>query len=143
MEPLDLTKHPPRSPSVRLAGLIMLPRTIDKLRASLPGGNVGPYYIRGFSAIMLEQLGIEESALRDAVANAKTDDEVADWVRAHSDPSKYDEINAFLRKRRIADRVDDPDFMARYPSITALSLPHEMPLIDMLEHDDRFMFESR
>ncbi len=53
MDALDLTTHPPRSPNLRLGGLLMLARTIDKLRASLPGGNLGVYYIRGFSATML------------------------------------------------------------------------------------------
>ncbi len=143
MEPLDLTARPPRSPSVRLGGLTMLPRTIDKLRASLPGGQLGAYYIRGFSAMLLGELGIDEETLRSVVAKAKDEDEVAAWVREHSDPSRYDEINALLRKRRIADRLDDAEFVARYPSITALSLPHDMPLIDMLDYDDRWMFERR
>lgn len=138
MDALDLSARPPRSPSERLGGLIMLGRTIDKLRASLPGGNLGPYYIRGFSATLLEELGIDEETLRGVVAGAKNDDEVAAWVREHSDPSRYDEINAMLRKRTIADRIDDPEWRERYP-ITA-SLPREMPLIEMLDHDDRATF---
>jgi hypothetical protein len=40
MDPLDLTVTPPRSPYQMLEGLYMLPRTIDKLRAKLPGGIV-------------------------------------------------------------------------------------------------------
>ena len=139
MDALDLTARPPRSSSEQLGGLIMLGRTIDKLRATLPGGNPGVYYIRGFSATMLKELGIEEDALRDVVARADSDDDVVAWVREHSDPSRYDEINALLRKRRIADRIDDADFVARYPVIA--SLPPEMPLIEMLDHDDRAMFE--
>lgn len=118
----------------------MLARTVDKLRASLPGGNLGVYYIRGFSATLLLELGIDEATLRDAVARAQSDDEVVGWVRGHSDPSRYDEINALLRSRRIADRIDDPEFVARYP-ITA-TLPREMPLLDMLDRDDRAMFAS-
>ena len=118
----------------------MLARTIDKLRASLPGGNLGVYYIRGFSATLLTQLGISEDELREVVARAKDDDEVVAWVRAHSDPSKYDAINALLRERRIADRLDDEEFRGRYPIIA--SLPGEMPLLDMLDHDDRSMFEK-
>lgn len=143
MEPLDLSTRPPRSPGERLGGLIMLGRTIDKLRASLPGGKLGAYYIRGFSATLLKELGIDEETLRGVVAHAKDENEVAGWVREHSDPARYDEINALLRKRKIADRVDDADFVARYPSIAALSLPHDMPLIDMLDYDDRYMFEKR
>jgi len=140
MDALDLTKRPPRSPSERLGGLLMLARTIDKLRATLPGGNIGAYQIPGFSARLMERLGIEEAALREVVAGAKSDDDVVAWVRAHSDPSHYDEINEGLRKRRVADRINDADFNERYPS--AKSLPLDMPLIEMLDHDDRAMFEK-
>ncbi|MBV9971796.1 MAG: DUF5069 domain-containing protein, partial [Candidatus Eremiobacteraeota bacterium] len=68
MEPLDLSKRPPRSPKLELDGLTMLPRTIDKIRATLPGGNLGPYRIAGFSQRMLDAIGVTEEQLRDAVA---------------------------------------------------------------------------
>ncbi len=138
MNALDLATRPPRSPNERLGGLLMLARTIDKLRATLPGGNLGSYQIPGFSARLMSELGIEESALRDQIARASGDDEVVAWVREHSDPSRYDEINAVLRRRRIADRIDDPEFKAKYPVVT--SLPPEMPLLDMLDRDDRASF---
>lgn len=140
MDALDLTMHPPRSPNVRLGDLLMLARTIDKLRASLPGGNLGVYYIRGFSATMLSELGIDEAALRNVVADAKDDDDVVAWVHAHSDRSRYDALNALLRARRIADRSDDKEFVARYPVIA--TLPPDMPLLDMLDYDDRAMFAT-
>jgi hypothetical protein len=38
MDALDLTKAPPRAPRETLAGVVFLPRTIDKMRATLPGG---------------------------------------------------------------------------------------------------------
>jgi hypothetical protein len=41
MTPLNLTVHPPRVPRAELDGLIFLPRTIDKVRATLPGGDIG------------------------------------------------------------------------------------------------------
>ncbi|HEY9085158.1 MAG TPA: DUF5069 domain-containing protein [Candidatus Tyrphobacter sp.] len=138
MDALDLSTRAPRSPSDRLDGLIMLARTIDKLRATLPGGNLGPYHMRGFSQQLLEELGIEESALRDAVARASGDDDVVAWVREHTDASRYDDINATLQRRRVGDRVDDPAFRGKYPILT--SLPREMTLIEMLDHDDRAMF---
>jgi hypothetical protein len=140
MEPLDLRKAPPRSPNVQVGGLYMLARTIDKIRATLPGGNPGVYYIKGFSQRLLEELGIAEDDLRAVVALAASDDEVAAWVRRHSDPSKYDAINASLRAPTVGQRLDRPDFVERYPIVK--QLPKEMPILDMLEHDDREMFAS-
>jgi hypothetical protein len=42
----------------------MLARTIDKLRATLPGGNIGAYSIPGFSARMLSAIGVSEDDAR-------------------------------------------------------------------------------
>ena len=46
MEALDLSIRPPRSPYAQMHGLYMMPRTIDKMRAQLPGGKLGPYSLR-------------------------------------------------------------------------------------------------
>lgn len=134
MEALDLTKAPPRSPYVKLGGLLMLARTIDKLRAMLPGGNTGAYNMSGFSEEMLEELGIPEDDLRSVVALAHTDDEVVAWVHKHSDASKYDAVNALLEQLTVGDRLDRPHMLAKYPIMK--KLPPEMPLLKMLDEDD-------
>ncbi len=134
MKPLNLTKSPPRSPQEKLGGLIMLARTIDKLRASLPGGDLGAYQVPGFSTRLLSELGIAESALLEAVAKAETEDEVVAFVHANSDASKYPAINEAFSSLRIADRLDNESFVAKYP-ITQ-KLPPETSLLEMLEYDD-------
>ncbi len=139
MEPLDLTKRAPRSPRVRLGGLYMLARTIDKLRATLPGGNLGVYQIAGFSERLLKALEIPEDDMRSVVALASSDDEVVAWVHKYGDQAKYDEINESLSALTLAQRMDRPDFLARYPVITEKQLPPEMTLLEMLELDDAAM----
>jgi len=134
MEPLDLTEKPPRSPWVQLDGLYLLPRTIDKLRASLAGGNAGEYKIPGFSSRMLDAFGVSEDDLRDAVAEAESDDDVARWFRDRVDVSKYPAFNAAVSNRRIADIDDKEDFFSRYP--LARELPLDSPLFDLLDRDD-------
>ncbi len=143
MESLDLTRRPPRGPRLPLADLdlFMLARTVDKLRATLPGGSLGSYQIPGFSTRLLEGLGIAEEEIRDAVARANSDEDVAAWVREHTDPARYAEINAALEGRTIADRIDDPAWVAKYP--IAQTLPPEMPLLDFLSADDGDMFPNR
>ncbi len=70
MDALDLTQRPPRSPRDLLPGLdlLMAARTVDKIRATLPGGNLGQYQITGFSSSLLNRLGIVEGLLREAIA---------------------------------------------------------------------------
>lgn len=143
MDALDLTAQPPRSPRERLGDLelLMMARTVDKLRATLPGGKLGSYRIFGFSSRMLEKLGISEDDLRNAVAAARSDADVAAWIRRHSDPSQYAAINAELEARTIRERLDDPEFAERYPIVR--TLPPDMPRLDMLVADDEEMFAER
>lgn len=142
MEPLDLTKNPPRPPRAELDGLANLPRTIDKMRALLPGGNPGVYKIAGFSGLMLETVGVTEDQFRDAVTQAKTDDDVVAWMRAHADTNKYAEFTNRILNRRVADiEARSTDFLTRYP--IAKRRPDIEFMVDLLEADDAEMFAAR
>jgi hypothetical protein len=140
MDALDLTKRPPRSPRALLPGLdlVMVARTVDKLRATLPGGNIGEYQITGFSSSLLNSLGIAESVLRKVIAEAQSDAAVAQWIREHTDPQRYAEINAHLESKTVGERLNDAGFLSRYPS--ARNLPPETKRLDHLETDDAESF---
>lgn len=140
MEALDLTKAPPRSPREELDGLANLPRSIDKMRAHLPGGKSGVYNISGFTTVMLEMIGVTEDQFREAVAQAKTDEDVAAWLRAHANTEKYKEFNERILNRRVADlKARDPEgFPKRYPIFA--TRPDIEYMVDLLEADDKEMF---
>ncbi len=116
----------------------MAARTVDKMRASLPGGNLGAYQIPGFSAQMLEAVGINEDALRDEVKRASNDAEIAAWIRQRTTPEKIVAFNEKILERRVKHRLDDEAWRKKYPH--AVHLPPEMPLIDMLSKDDELAF---
>lgn len=100
MGPLDLTQTPPRSPQVRVAGVAFIARTIDKMRAELPGGNIGEYHVVGASELVLQAIKVSVDELRAVVARATSDDDVAAWLYAHADLSDVESVNrAFLTKR--------------------------------------------
>ena len=140
MDALDLTKAPPRDPRAPLAGLdlIMAARTVDKMRASLPGGNLGAYNVPGFSVQMLEAIGIGEDAFRDEVARASTDAEIAAWIREHTTPEKIAAFNEKIQERRVKHRLDDEVWRKKYPH--GVTMPPETPLIDFLTKDDQLAF---
>jgi len=146
MEPLDLRAHPPRSPYEELDGLMFMPRTIDKLRALLPGGNPGVYFINGpipgMSGFLIQRLGISEEALRDAVAAASSDDDVAAWLREHTDASQYSAINETLRRIKPKHAQDPAVFATIYAETLALH-PDLVHTLDIIEADDRRMFGAR
>ena len=143
MDALDLTTRPPRSPRDPLPGLdlLMAARTVDKLRATLPGGNLGSYQITGFSSRLLEALDIPEALLREAIAAADSDAAVAAWIREHSNPARYAEINARLERPTVGERLGSAEFVARYPAATRL--PPETSRLDLLVADDAEMFAKR
>ncbi|MDQ6766718.1 MAG: DUF5069 domain-containing protein [Candidatus Eremiobacteraeota bacterium] len=140
MQPLDLTKRPPRSPREKLAGLVMLPRTIDKMRALLPGGKIGDYKIDGFSVRLLTTIGIPVEALQAEVARAASDDEVAQWVLEHSDASKHEDANRLLSQRRMSDVApeDRPRIEKMYPNHR--QIPSGL-FFDIIDADDAAAFE--
>jgi hypothetical protein len=146
MEPLDLSTRPPRSCYAELDGLMLMPRTIDKLRALLPGGDSGGYVIdaeiRGISGYLIRRLGIAEADLSEAVAAAKNDDDVASWLRERVDTSAYPAINKTLR--RIAPHhTDDPEIFKREYAETMSAHPELETVVDVVDADDRRKYPER
>lgn len=144
MQPLDLRKGPPRSCYAELDGLMLMPRTIDKLRARLPGGDPGNYFIslgrvKGISAYLLERLGVSEESLADAVAAAENEDDVAAWLREHTDAAQYAGINETLRRIKPKHTEDQAFFRELYAETLALH-PELENIIDIVDADDRRLF---
>lgn len=139
MEPLDLSKAPPRRPRAELAGIVFLPRSIDKVRASLPGGDLGLYTISGFTQMMLDALEIPLDEFTEAVRTATSDDDVAAFVTARAKPGGADLWHDFVMQRRprggnLAEALEAYPFLAGRSDI-GLSL-------DVLEEDDRYTFAA-
>jgi hypothetical protein len=145
VQPLDLRQAPPRSCYAELDGLMLLPRTIDKLRGRLPGGDPGVYFINGkimgISGFLLQRLGVTENALYDAVATCDTEDDVADWLRERTDASQYPAINETLRRIKPKHAEDPEWFRQEYAETLALHPDLEI-IIDIVDADDRRRFES-
>ena len=81
----DLTQRPPRSPSVRLGGFVILPRLIDKARAAL-GGKLGEYYDgpKGLNAHFLRFVGVDYDALKQQIATGAGDWEILQWIQGNA-----------------------------------------------------------
>jgi Domain of unknown function (DUF5069) len=144
MEPLDLRKAPPRGCREELDGLILMPRTIDKLRSQLPGGNCGEYFINrgaltGFSGVLLMRLGITEEALQEVVAGAQDDEDVAAWLRANTDTSGYEKLNTMIADFELA-HSKNPAIIREIYGETIAAHPELTKVIDIIDADDRRSF---
>jgi hypothetical protein len=145
MEPLDLRRRPPRGPRETLLGVYFLPRTIDKLRAELPGGQMGPYlnHDTGFSAYVVRRLGLDMNELRGAVADAVDEDGVTMWLAERIDPASAPALNAKLESFVVERMSPDDQVLVRerHPVLAEESGLSKM--LDILEADDRYSFASR
>lgn len=122
---------------------MLMPRTIDKLRAFLPGGDPGEYFIngpiKGISGYLLERLGVGEDELRDAIARADTEEDVAAWLRARTDASQYPAINETLRRIKPKHAEDPALFATIYSDTLAQDAALEY-IVDIIVADDRRLF---
>ena len=78
----DLTQFPPRSPRVRLGGYAILPRMLDKGRATLTSKNGEYHYACPLDQRFLEFAGIDAEALKKELT--KSDTEVLSWINANA-----------------------------------------------------------
>ena len=80
----DLTKRPPRSVRCRLGGYVLLPRMLDKGRATIAGTNGEFHYACPLDQRLLDYLGIDAAALREELATGQGDGEILAWVNANA-----------------------------------------------------------
>ena len=144
MTPLDLRNSPPRRPRETMLGFYLLPRTVDKLRAELPGGNIGDYlnHDAGFSAYVVRRLGLDMNALREAVASAGTEADVESWVRERVDVGFAPELNAKL-ETIVVERMSSEDqalVRSRHPIMA--QRPELSKILDILDAQDADTFGS-
>jgi hypothetical protein len=142
MDALDLRARPPRGPRETLDGLMLMPRTIDKIRATLPGGHLGPYHVTpGMSQALLAIIGVDLEALIAVVAEARSDEDVAAWLRSHVDVSRYATANAVLSGMR-GDDVP-AHHRARFEACYTPDLLQRYPInFDLMEADDRELYPA-
>jgi hypothetical protein len=142
LTPLDLRSVRPRSVRATFLGIYLLPRTVDKLRAELPGGNPGEYvnHDTGFSAYVVRRVGLDMGALRDAVAEAPDEEAVIAWLAARIDPAVAPAINAKLESF-VVDRMspDDQRLMRERHPVMA-ERPGLTHILDILEADDEYTY---
>ena len=139
MQPLDLTRDPPRSPREELGGLCMLPRMIDVARAKLPGGQLGTYQIgRGMSARVFEHLDIGVEEFVEAVRTAATDEEVAARFCGRRTAAENRAFNMRMRRATVADVP--ADLRSSFEQFYGRDLPGDRRIFDVLEADDRRAF---
>ena len=94
---MDLTKHFPRSPYDMLAGVVMLPRTIDKAKAH-NAGTLGEYHYNcPLDKAVLEFFGADHEVFAKKVAGLGTDEKMMEWLGKNKTREEKDKFNNTMR----------------------------------------------
>ncbi len=142
MDPLNLMIQRPRRVRDTMLGFYFIPRTIDKLRAELPGGNIGPYlnHERGLSAYVVRSLGLAMSTFRDAVNSAESEDDVARWLAGRIDVDLAPALNAKLESFVVERMTLEDQALLREYHPVAQRRPNLTKLLDIIDADDEELF---
>jgi len=142
----DLTQRPPRSPRVRLGGFVILPRMLDKGRATLAKKNGEFHYDCPMDQMFLEFVGINAAKLLKELAKDKGDGEILEWIHKNA---KHDrgvgEIYLWskLMEQRAPSDVDSRTYFNDTHSKIAPKREDFVTWFDMLDIDDHATFGGK
>jgi hypothetical protein len=139
----DLTKRPPRSARVRLGGYVILPRMLDKGRATVAGKHGEYHYACPMDMRFLDFVGVKPDALKKQLAAGKGDSEVLDWIqknakRKHTEP-EVAAWSAYSEQRAPADAESRTYFNELHTKAGA-KREDIVTWFDLLDLDDHVSF---
>ncbi len=140
----DLTQFPPRSARVRLGGYVILPRMLDKGRATLAGKNGEYHYACPLDQHFLEFAGIEPEALKKELT--KSDTEVLAWIQANAKNKRTgSEIAAWStwQDQRAPDNTDGREYLNELHKKGAPNREDIISWFDVLDMDDFVSFGGK
>jgi hypothetical protein len=134
---IDLTKQPPRSPRVRLGGYVILPRCLDKGRATLTGKNGEYHYACPLDEEFLEFAGVDPEALKKQLE--KGDGEILEWLKTNAKHQRTEsEIAAWSawQEQRAPDNLKSREYFNNLHKTAAAHRTDIVSWFDLLDVDD-------
>lgn len=135
----DLTKAPPRSPRVRLGGFVILPRMLDKGRATIAGKNGEYHFNCPMDRRFFDFTGVSPNALMNQLATGKPDELILAWIRKSSPrakvPSEVEAWSQFETLRAPSD-MESRKLFASLQEAVAPNRDDIMTWFDLLDVDD-------
>lgn len=142
----DLTKQPPRSPRVRLGGFVILPRMLDKCRATIAGKNGEYHYACPVDQRFLQFVAVDPEELKKQAATGASDGEMLEWIKANAKNKRTDsEIEGWSasQERRAPDNPDSREFFNDEHKRAAPSRTDIVTWFDLLDVDDYVTFGGK
>ncbi len=135
----DLRKDFPRSPNEALGHYVLLPRIIDKCRATIAGTNGEYNYNCPLDRQFFDYTRVDADAFKAEVAAGKSDEELLAWVQQHSVIKSEEEIMAWGYQQRWR-RPDEPQTMGYFEKLRLEVAPHNYRIetwFQLLDADEK------
>jgi len=143
----DLTAYPPRSPRARLGGYAILPRLLDKCRATLAQKNGEYHYACPTDQRFLQFTGIDPEKLKAEIAKGLSDTEVLAWITANAPKQRMEwEIAQWTASvnQAVPEGNESREFFNQL--VTAAKIAHREDVqswFDYIEWDDYVTFGGK
>ena len=143
----DLTLRPPRSPRSRLGGYALLPRMLDKGRATLAGTNGEYHYDCPLDQRILGFVGIDPKQLLVELKKGKGDGEILEWIQANGKhkraPWEIQQWSDYIDQRGPDSDAETFRFFGDYVAKLTTTREDIKTWSDVLELDDFVSFGGK
>jgi len=142
----DLTQHPPRSPRVRLGGYVILPRMLDKGRATIAGKHGEYKFACPLDQRFLDLVGLKADALKKQLAAGKGDGEILEWIQKNAKHKPTEaEIAAWseFAERRVPSDAESRQYFNELHQKAAPKREDVATWFDLLDLDDFVSFGGK
>jgi hypothetical protein len=142
----DLTQRPPRSARVRLGGYALLPRCLDKGRATINGKNGEYHYDCPLDQRLLEFAGIEADGLRKQLEAGKGDGEILEWFNQNAKHKRTDQEIAAWSQYQEGRAPTDTESRGYFNDLHQKTGPRREDIqtwADLLDLDDYVSFGGK
>lgn len=142
----DLTKRPPRSPRVRLGGYVILPRMLDKGRATLMKTNGDFHFNCPLDAHFLKFVGLKAVPILRQLSLGLGDGDVLNWIRRHAKYKRSEwEISVWSndQEHRVPVKLEERTFFNGLHQNIAPKRDDIASWFDMLDVDDYISYGGK
>lgn len=143
----DLTQRAPRSPRSRLGGYSLLPRALDKGRATLAGTNGEYHYSCPLDQRFLSFAGIDPKKLLAELKKGKGDGEILEWIQANAkqprSPWEIQHWSDYMDRRGPDSDAETFQFFAECVAKLSKTREDIRTWSDLLELDDFVSFGGK
>lgn len=143
----DLTQRPPRSSRCRLGGYALLPRMLDKGRATVAGTNGEFNYDCPLDQRIIDFLGIDAKALLEQLALDQGDGEILAWINANARHKRsaweIEQWSDYMQRRGPDGDVETLLFFAERVGSFSKTREDIKGWTDLLDLDDHVTFGGK